>query len=163
MEPVDFSQLQEKVEQVWAKVREQIGNTPIAVDYTFTFRILSFTRMLLERGLHVTEVYADTFMPEEKEDFLWIQENYPDLLISSTNRPQMRFSQRERSEKILAVGQKAAYFTGTDYFVNVAESGGFYGYDGLMQIGELMLDAISHKKDCEMLIQRKGYGCESCI
>ena len=61
------------------------------------------------------------------------------------------------------MGQKAAYFTGTEYFVNIVESGGLYGYDGILGITELLLDAFRHKKDTKVIIQRKGYGCESCI
>lgn len=159
----DHIMLRKKAEQELIKTREIIGDTKIAVDYTFTFRILSFTRMLLEYGFHVTELYADAFLPEEQQDFQWIQEHFPDLLVSSTNRPKMRFLSRSREEKILAAGQKAAYFTGTDHFVNVVESGGLYGYDGMIQIAELMRDAFENPKDRKTIIQRKGYGCESCI
>lgn len=159
----DFSQLRKKAEDALQEAKELIGDTPIAVDYTFTFRILSFTRMLLEHGFHVIELYADVFQKEEQEDFEWIQKHDPELLISATSRPKMRFLEKNREEKILAVGQKAAYFTGTDYFVNVVESGGLYGYDGLIRIAELMKDAFLHEKDHKTIIQRKGYGCESCI
>lgn len=160
---LDFGRLRKKADTALAKAKEMIGDTPIAVDYTFTFRILSFTRMLLEHGFRVTEIYADTFLPEEEEDFRWIQEHFPGITISATNRPKMRYLSREREEKVLAVGQKAAYFTGTDYFVNVVESGGLYGYDGIMQIADLLQDAFQNKKDRKQLIQRKGYGCESCV
>ena len=140
-----------------------IGNTKIAVDYTFTFRILSFTKMLLQHGFHVTEIFADTFLPEEREDFLWMKEHFPDIDIYATNQPNMRYLKRHRDETILAVGQKAAYFTGTDHFVNVVESGGLFGYDGIRQIAELMIDAYLNEKPRKEIIQRMGYGCESCI
>ena len=144
-----------------ARARELIGDTPVAVDYTFTFRILSFTRLLLEHGFHVTEIFIDAFLPEEKEDFEWIRVNYPDIRISPTAQPQMRFLQ-ESEGNILAIGQKAAYFCGTDHFVNVAESGGYYGFDGIVKIADLMIDAFLHEKDREKLIRQKGYGC-SCL
>ena len=85
------------------------------------------------------------------------------MVISPTSRPQMRFLVEKSEEKVLAIGQKAAYFTGTDYFVNVVESGGLYGFDGIFQIANQMKEAFCHKKDRKILIQRKGYGCESCI
>ena len=75
----------------------------------------------------------------------------------------MRFAKRESGEKVLAVGQKAAYFKGTGHFVNVAESGGFYGYDGTERIAALMEEAFIEEKDTRDLVQRKGYGCPSCI
>ncbi|MCD8300265.1 MAG: hypothetical protein LUC41_03720, partial [Clostridiales bacterium] len=161
--------------------------------YTFTFRILSFVRMLLENGFNVTEIYVDVFCPEDERNFIWIQEHFPEIVVSATNKPEMRFlhygdeaavsaeqannvfdSIKEddpinRSEvgrercRILAVGQKAAYFAATDHFVNIAEGGGYYGYDGIRIIMDLMTEAFLEKKDRRELIQRKGYGCESCL
>jgi hypothetical protein len=159
----DCQKWRQKAESALIQTKDCIGDTPIAVDATFTFRILDFTRMLLEHGFHVTEIYGDSFLPEERENFEWIQANYPEILISSCSRPKMRFLKRQRPEKVLAIGQKAAYFTGTDYFVNVVEGGGFYGYHGIVQIANLMQEAFYNKKDRKIMIQRKGWGCESCI
>lgn len=92
-----------------------------------------------------------------------MKEHFPDIDIYATNQPNMRYLKRHRDETILAVGQKAAYFTGTDHFVNVVESGGLFGYDGIRQIAELMIDAYLNEKPRKEIIQRKGYGCESCI
>ncbi len=145
------------------RVREKIGNTPIVVDYTFTFQILNFVRMLIEEGFRVTECIADAFSPEEEADFIWLKEHAPGLRITSGRHPELRMAKRERPEKTLAIGQKAAFHTGTDYFVNVAESGGYFGYDGIVQIAALMEEAFEQPKDTRDIIQRKGIGCESCI
>lgn len=159
----DLTEWKMRADQAMKDAKALIGDTPVSVDYTFTFRILSFTRMLLEYGFQVKTLYVDVFLPEEEEDFFWIQEHAPNLQIFATSRPQMRFVHPQTQEKVLAIGQKAAYFSGTDYFVNVAESGGWYGFRGIMEIAEQMKDAFLHKKDRRDLIQRKGYGCESCI
>lgn len=163
MEKADFSKQKQEALEALKRAKELIGDTKIALDYSFTFRILNFARMLLEHGFHVTEIFGDSFLIEEKEDFEWIRAHHPDIMIVSCIRPKMRVLKREREETILAIGQKAAYFTGTDHFVNVVESGGLYGYDGIRQIAELMEDAYLNKKDRRAIIQRKGYGCESCI
>ncbi|MCC8142443.1 MAG: nitrogenase component 1 [Lachnospiraceae bacterium] len=166
----DLSEDRKRAEEAIAHAATVIGDTPIVLDYTFTFRILSFARMLLEHGFRVTEVCTDAFLPEELENFTWIREHCPDIVISATTRPAMRFvhgdcsGQEETGKKtILALGQKAAYIAGTDHFVNVAESGGYYGYDGIAQIMGLMEDAFLHEKDRKTLIQQKGYGCISCL
>ncbi len=184
----DFDELEHNYEVLAGELG--IG-MPDLSDYTFTFRILSFARMLLEHGFNVTEIFADSFVPEDKENFEWIRERYPAMVISATVRPAMRYvhgmhgngSGQQRisegveadgdgtesaavsgsSEKILAVGQKAAYFAGMDHFVNVAESGGYYGYDGIVRVMELMEEAFLNTKDRKELIQMKGYGCESCL
>ena len=159
----DFSPEIEEMQNALRETKELLGDTEIAVDYTFTFRPVSFVRLLIDHGFHVTELYADAFVPEEKEDFLYLKENAPDLMIRPTNRPAMRFAHPESDRMILAIGQKAAYFCGTDHFVNIAESGGLFGFRGITKIMELMAEAFREKKDRRELIQQKGFGCESCI
>ena len=90
-------------------------------------------------------------------------EHFPALLIKPTNRPGMRFVHEEAKDPVLAVGQKAAYFRGTDHFVNVAESGGYFGFNGICEIMSLMQEAYKETKDRKEIIQKKGFGCESCI
>ena len=75
----------------------------------------------------------------------------------------MRVAPRETAGKTLAVGQKAAYFTGTPYFVNVVEGGGMYGFDGICRMAGLMEEAFSAPKDTRALIQIKGLGCGCCV
>ena len=73
----------------------------------------------------------------------------------------MRFVDRKSDEKILALGQKAAYFTGSNNFVNIVEGGGMYGFDGIVKLADLMIDAFLNEKDAKKLIQFKGLGCEN--
>ncbi|MBR3241337.1 MAG: nitrogenase [Parasporobacterium sp.] len=159
----DFTAEIRKAETSIQETKELFGNTEIVIDYSFTFRPLSFARLLLEHGFHVTEVYADGFVPDDLTDFHFLQKNFPDLLIKPTNRPEMRFVHEESLEKVVAVGQKAAYFRGTDHFVNVAESGGYFGFNGIREIMLLLQDAFQNPKDRKEIIQKKGFGCESCI
>ncbi len=140
-----------------------LKDTPIAVDFSFTFLILSFSRLLLEHGFNLKEIFVDDFYPEEKEDFLWIRDHHPEVRICSCRRPEQRVHVRSRDENYLAVGQKAAWYTGTDHFVNVVESGGYMGYGGIVEIARLMREAYLEKKDRKVLIQRKGYGCLSLV
>lgn len=66
-------------------------------------------------------------------------------------------------KKPLPIGQKAAYFTGSPYFVNVVEGGGMYGFDGIGRMARLIAEAFSEKKDMRGLIQIKGLGCGCMI
>ena len=75
----------------------------------------------------------------------------------------MRVYPRNPQEKILAIGQKAAYFSGTEHFVNMVEGGGLYGFDGICKMAELMTDAFLNEKDTRDIVPRKGLGCESCV
>ena len=65
-------------------------------------------------------------------------------------------------EKWLAIGQKAAYFLDTDYFVNVVEGGGMFGFEAITDTLELMRDAYLNPKDMRSLVQIKGMGCGTC-
>ena len=102
--------------------RQVIGNTPIAIDYTFHPRPLGLAKLLLTHGFNVETVYLDSISPEEKEAFAWLKEKKPELELRSTVHAKMRLLHEEHAtDKILAIGQKAAWFTGSRYFVNLVQ------------------------------------------
>ena len=150
-------------EEALSHAHQIIGDTPIAVDYLFHPRPLGLTKLLLTHKFQVQSVFLDSISPEEKEVFFWLKENYPELKLISTIRPEMRVRTRQQSEKILAIGQKAAWFTGSRNFVNMVQGGGLWGFDGIRHTAQLMVEAFNEEKDPEDLIVRKGWGCESCI
>ena len=150
-------------EEALSHAHQIIGDTPIAVDYLFHPRPLGLTKLLLTHKFQVQSVFLDSISPEEKEVFFWVKENYPELKLISTIRPEMRVRTRQQSEKILAIGQKAAWFTGSRNFVNMVQGGGLWGFDGIRHTAQLMVEAFHEEKDPEDLIVRKGWGCESCI
>lgn len=149
-------------EEALAHAKAVIGDAPIVIDYTATMRPLSYARLLLTHGFNVTAVYADSFTGEEKADHAWLQAEHPELKVFATVQVKMRVLPREVSEKTIAVGQKAAYFTGTPYFVNTVEGGGFWGFSGIRNMLQLMEDAFGQEKDTRRLIQIKGLGC-GCV
>lgn len=67
------------------------------------------------------------------------------------------------SHRLLALGQKAAYFTQTGYFVDMVENGPLYGFDGIVELSRMMTDAFLNVKDLKKTLDIKGWGCESCI
>lgn len=141
-----------------------IGKTPVEIDYTSTPRPLSLARLLLEHGFVVDKVYADCFDDEERADFIWLKENAPELAICATVHVKMRFGrQGANTEKVLAIGQKAAYFSKTRNFVNIVAGGGMYGFDGISRLAGMMTDAYLHEKDTRTVISYKGLGCKSCL
>lgn len=162
IEPLDVSPRIRACEKALKEARELIGNTPVIIDYTAFPRPLSLARLLLSHGFHVTAVYADSFTGDEKEDFETLKQEAPELLLYPTVHTCMRVAPRKNEEKILAIGQKAAYFSGTDYFVNIVEGGGMYGFDGILKLTELMCQAFREPKNARALIQIKGMGCGCC-
>lgn len=155
----DFSDKKVTCERALKETCELIGKTPISIDYTYCTRPLGLAKMLLNAGFAVEKVYVDAIIGEEKADFIYLQEHFPDLLLYPTVHAGMRFMAKKEKTNVLAIGQKAAYFDNTNHFVNVVEGGGMWGYDAVIHTLELMREAYLKEKDMRNLIQIKGMGC----
>jgi hypothetical protein len=131
----------------------------------------SLARFLLDNGFNVTKVYLDAVPAADREDFEYLRDNDPDLMLHPTVHSSMRFASGENSAcasdadscRVLAIGQKAAYFENTDHFVNVVEGGGMTGYKAITETLRLMRDAYENRKPMRDLVQIKGLGCEVCV
>ena len=150
-------------EKSLAHTKSIIGDTPVVLDYLFHPRPLGLAKLLLEHGFHVTEIYLDSISPEEKKVFDWMKIHYPELELKATIHAKMRVLPRKTESKVLAIGQKAAWFSGSRNFVNMVQGGGLWGFDGIRKTAELMEEAFLEEKDPEELIVQKGWGCECCI
>ena len=140
-----------------------IGDTPIAIDYTFCPRPLGLAKLLLDNGFNVQRVYLDVVTGEEQKTMEALQRHYPELLIFPTVHASMRFLASKEPSNYLAVGQKAAHFLNTKHFVNVVEGGGMLGYQAILKTLELMREGFLEEKDTRNLIQIKGMGCGGCV
>ena len=109
------------------------------------------------------EVYLDAVSGEEHDALDWLRIHAPELQLSSTMLPDMRVAPRERDERTLAIGPKAAWFTGTPFFVNLVFGGGLWGFAGVRTMARLMREALAAEKDTRDIVPRKGWGCASCI
>ena len=153
----------EACEETIKKVREVVGDTPIVIDYLMHPRPLGLAKYLLDHGFCVEAVYLDGVSPEEEQEFYWLSKHAPELELRATIQPKMRVLPRNHEGKMLALGQKAAWFTQSPYFVNVVEGAGWYGCDGIRNMAELMIRAYKEEIEVEFLVVRIGWGCESCI
>lgn len=156
----DYSHYQALISEKLGELKTLIADTPIMVDYTFSAQYLSLARLLLENGFNVVRVYTDSFNEDNEQDFYFIKENFHTVEINATVNFKMRFVPRENAEKVLAIGQKAAYFNNTPYFVNTVENSGFYGFSGILKMLDLIREAYREPKDTEKLVQMKAWGCE---
>ena len=145
--------------------REIAVDFSVEIDYTATPRPVGLALLLAEHGFRVTRVYTDAMIEEERPAFERLRSLAPDLLLTATVHAKMRFAGKGVHEHgpVLAIGQKAAYFSGTRHFVNIVSGGGMYGFDGVAKLAALIEDAAAHEKDTETVIQHKGLGCRSCL
>ncbi len=159
----DFEGEVDRCEEALESLRAKLQGVPIAIDAAAHPRPLGLARLLLEHGLLVTEVYLDAVSPEEEGELAWLREHAANVELRSIILPQMRVASREREAEVLAIGQKAAWFTGTSHFVNLVEGGGLWGFAGIRGMASLMEEAWAYKKDARDLVPRKGLGCTSCF
>ena len=159
----DFSGKREECENAIKETLALIGDTPIAIDYTYSPRPLGLAKFLLENGFNVKRVYLDAITGEEKPAFEALKTSFPELQLYPTVHASMRFLAEKEPTNYLAIGQKAAHFMNTNHFVNVVEGGGMYGYFAVLNTLKLMQEAFNEEKDMRNLIQIKGMGCGGCI
>lgn len=159
----DFSEKRAQCDEALKQGLALIGETPIAIDYTYCPRPLGLAKLLLDAGFNVQRVYLDTISGEEKETFADLQSRYPNLELFPTVHASMRFLAKKEPSKYLAIGQKAAHFTNTNHFVNVVEGGGMLGYQTILGTLKWMEEAYLEEKDMRNLIQIKGMGCSCCL
>lgn len=152
-----------EAERALVRAHEVIGEAPIAIDHEVMPRICSLARLLITHGFHVEEIYADRILPEDAEDLRWLQENAPNLTLCAVTSYACRMAPRTAAEhaggKLLAIGQKAAYFTGTRHFVNILEGGGLWGFHGIQVLADRMAEAFRHESSVPEIISVKAWGC----
>lgn len=157
----DMEKLKKETEDSIKQTAESVGSMPISLDYTATSRPFGLARLLKEHGFNVVSIYADVCSPADSKAFEWLKQNAGDIEWKFPYHPKMSVLPKcsEENGEILAIGQDAAYFTGTKHFVNIVESDGLYGFHGIRCLMELIKEAAEHEKDTRRLIQIKGLGC----
>lgn len=159
----DMTEKRRECESKLRETRELIGED-ITIDYTACPRPLGLARLLLDHDFSVTRIYADSFTGFDKPDFDRLQATWAKESDRITVHPTVHASMRFHVSEVpcLAIGQKAAYFCGTEHFVNMVEGGGHWGYEAVLALCDDMIDAHNHTKPMRELIAVKGMGC-SCV
>ena len=148
------------IEEKAEKLQKKFGNTPISIDYTAVDLPLEMAVFLLNHGFQVESVFLEVFT--EKEDiFNTLQKLKPDLKIYSAENWNMRLMDRKHDGKIVAIGQQAAYFNNTNYFIDIIHGADMYGYRAIEKWLDLLEEAYDTEKDMKTLIQHKGWRCEA--
>lgn len=164
---IDIVKEEEKCDRALARLLERITDMPIALDAVSVSRPLGLARLLIEHGFNVKEIYLDAVLPEEESNFMWLSTHSPGLLLCSTIHVGGRLLHAGKlggdHSEYLAVGPKAAWFCGTEHFVNLIDQGGMWGYSAICKLAALMEDACLYPKDTRDLVPRKGLGCESML
>ncbi len=162
-EKPDLSKYRKEAETMLQNAKNVIGDMPIAIDFLAVARQFQLAKLLLEYGFNVKYIIADTLNFEEERDFEFLAENYPEIEIYSSVNVNMLDIADEPHERVLAIGQKGAFYFAADHFVNLVSGGGLYGYKGIAKLAGMMTEACEKPKDRKAVIKLKGHTCESCL
>ena len=158
----DHRALAREADQALDRASSVLRDFDIAIDASAVTRPVSLAKKLFLHGFRIRVLYADAFSPEEKEDFEYLRVRVPEICILPMTDWRMRAAERKNpagGRNVLAIGQKAAYYTGTKYFVNLVENGGLYGFTGLIKLAKEMTEGALHPKEPRELISEKALGC----
>lgn len=147
-----------------AEAARVLGDHPVAICQSATTRPLGLARRLLDAGIRVTDIFADGFLPADRADFYALKASHPALAVHPITTPEMRFAPRDAEmrperEGLVAIGQKAAWFTGAKHMVNLIEGGPLWGHSGVAALATRLVRAAEHEADVAAVIRIKGYGC----
>lgn len=156
----DFTAQIEACKTRLAALRKTLAGQAVCLDYTATPRPVSMARLLLEHGIRLEKLYLDAVGPEEADDFAFLRAHFPDLMLHPTLRPEQRAVERPETD-VLAIGQKAAFYENTPYFVNMVEGGGLWGFAGILGLCGRIEQALLERKNTRDIVMRKGLGCDS--
>ena len=156
----EISKMRSCAEKAAADTLSVLGDTPVSVDYTAVDCPLELALYLIDHGFRVESVFVDVFT-ETQDVFEALKKKAPGLKIYQSLGWNIRKMDRSHDGKIVAVGQKSAYFMNTDFFVNIVENDGMYGYRGICRLMNDIKEACLEKKPMRELVQIKGWGC-SC-
>ena len=160
----DLSKLRENAECALRELKDLIGDTEIQIDYTATPRPLELAAMLIKHGLNVTEVYSDAVLAGEDKAVAYLKEAAPELELCAATDFRGRLIDRKAAgdgKFVIAIGQKAAYYSNTKHMVNMIVNNGLYGYTGIVKLCQLIKEAYENECDVRSIISIKGWGC-SC-
>ena len=165
VEMPDFSEAENKARKALEAAAKALDGEPAAVDFTAAHKPFELCALLLDNGIGVRRIFVDVVSEEDRGAFEHIKEHYPDVEIFPTADSSMRFfaSADGEENRYFAIGQRAAYFCCTDYFVDMVGARGCYGFDGIVAMAEQIADAARNPKDRRTVIQHKGAGCQSCL
>ena len=146
-----------------AQAADALAGRPVAICQTATTRPVALARRLVESGIRVTDLYCDSFLPADKTDFEILRKKAPCILVHPTTVPEMRFATpAEKRDDIVAIGQKAAFFTGATHMLNMIEGGPWWGHGGVRSLALALAVAAREPVDVDRIISVKGYGCNGC-
>ena len=131
---------------------EELADMPVVISGESIVRPFDLARALLEGGIRVGAVHAQQLIPSDQENYSWVCENYPQVKILQPQSPQAALRKKE-FDQCLAIGYSAAYQSDTGYVVDIDGQHGLYGYQGMIDLLEMMKKAARQEVDLKQILE----------
>ena len=155
--PQQIQESRNAVEKAMQHLKQVLQDTPVSIDKSAIDMPISFATFLIQHDIQVESLFLDTCT----EDLTTLKQLAPDIKIYDVETCTMRIHHRNTDHKLLAIGQQAAYFNNTPYFVNCIFTAQMYGYTGILHMIDCMLLAYAEPKDIKTTISHKGWRCQA--
>ncbi len=150
---IDITKYEKHAKEKIQKAREVIGDYPIALDYQAVKKPFTLAKALLEYGFQVKFIMAESIKGIERPAYEFIAENYKDITIVNAVHPELVKNQYRNDEDNLCIGFDCGYATGSRKVINLMLDEFLFGYYGVEQLMEKMIQAYEQGTDVKEMIE----------
>ena len=152
MECPNLSAYEEQCKKAMEEAAKTVGDMPIIIDGETITRPFDLAKMLLLAGMKVKCVYEQKVLPSDKENFEWVREHYPEIMILQPQHPKTTVCEKYGKD-CLSIGFSAAYISGAKHVVDIAGQHGLYGYQGIIDLMEMIKEASQREVELKKLLE----------
>ena len=160
-----------EAEQALAETAAKLSGWNITIDAAATPRPFGLAALLESHGFTVTCVYADACGPLDEDAKAQWETLAAEHGHEATTLPMIDWRMRQmpfgdgsgEDEDVLALGQKAAYYSNAGHFVNLIYQSGLLGFRGITKLCALMVEAAENIKDTEAVLSEKAIGSAEVV
>ena len=135
--------------------RRALAGRPIWITAGSVLKPFTLARALLQAGLNVEAVVAQTAIAPDRAACQWLCENHPEVLILQPQHINV-IDFAHRSPDAVAIGFDAAYLAGTSRVVSIVNDAGMFGYWGIAALMRSLREEAAHPQDLKQLIDDYG-------
>lgn len=148
----DFTAYEEECRAALKHAAQTIGNREIIIDGETITRPFDLAKALLEVGMKIKCIYQQKVLPSDKENFEWVRENHPEVMVLQPQHPRTTVSEKF-GEECLSIGFSAAYISGAKHVLDIAGQHGLYGFQGIIDLMKMIEDASKQEVELKKLLE----------
>lgn len=147
----ELSHYEAACEKAMRETAKALDGMPVIIDGEAIQRPFDLAKSLLEHGINVTHVFEQNVLPMDKKNYEWLVEHHPEVEILQPQNPKATVFEKLEGES-LAIGYSAAYITGAAHVLDLGGQHGLYGYQGVLDLMQMMRQAVTEKADLKKII-----------